>query len=87
MSLPMSVSMPWGTFMAGHVFELTTKSIKRLLAGLTKDDLRAMRANARLAYETRHTVEHFRKNINSPYLALIGQDTVPQPAPSGGSYS
>ncbi len=72
---------------SGYVFELTTESIGRLLAGLTKDDLRAMRANARLAYEARHTVEHFRKNIDSLYRALIGQDTMPQPAPSGGAYS
>ncbi|WP_424934306.1 glycosyltransferase family 4 protein [Amaricoccus macauensis] len=56
----------------GHVFHLSAASIRDTLSGLKKKDLRAMRKNARQAFEDRHTVARFREKIDNLYLALVG---------------
>lgn len=57
---------------SGRVFGLSAESIREMLSGLEKGSLRAMRCDARLAYEEHHTIERFKEKIDNLYLDLLG---------------
>ena len=57
----------------GHVFPLDAKALEELLVSLDKTKLRAMREACRSTYETRFSIERFRREIVTTYDQIAGR--------------